>query len=192
MPAHVTHVSTYISKADTDRAFTSKLFSRTATANKRTYEESFVRSIRSWRRHGHFLIPFPFVSEFRSIFVTFLPFLFQAQNRVISNTNRCLLWKRRKQEDNWTGSELRLAWKLYWGKEDGPAFLFEGFTCKPRSNDQTLSTQRKMAKFKVLWRTWTHGGEFSYRYLYLNAVPKTSGRIQLPDSSPHHTNCGTS
>ena len=36
--------------------------------------------------------------------------------------------------------------------------------------------QREMANFKVLWRTWTHNGEFSFLYLNLNAV--------LTDSAP--------
>ena len=42
-------------------------------------------------------------------------FLFQAQKRPISNVNRRLFWKWRKQEDNWTGSELRAARELHRG-----------------------------------------------------------------------------
>ena len=31
--------------------------------------------------------------------------------------------------------------------------------------------QRQMAKFKVLWRTWAHDGEFVILFPYLNAIP---------------------
>ena len=31
--------------------------------------------------------------------------------------------------------------------------------------------QREMAKFKVLWRTWTHDGEVFIFFLNLNATP---------------------
>ena len=31
--------------------------------------------------------------------------------------------------------------------------------------------QREMTKFKILWRTWAHDGEFFILLSYLNAVP---------------------
>ena len=92
-------------------------------------------------------------------------FLFQAQKRPFSNVNRRLFWKWRKQEDNWTGSELCAPWELHRGKVDSlhrfciphahgvPAKMFLQTQCKIMLTRRVFYNDFDVTMGSFLWES---------------------------------------